>query len=59
MPIFRGETAESLWSQEKLGGLWKVPWTPEHRLACEDLQEQAQGSLISIPGSQAFLEKTN
>lgn len=31
----------------------------ELRLACKDLQEQTQSSLISIPGSQAFLEKTN
>lgn len=33
-----------------------MPWAPEQRLACEDLKEQAQGSLI-IPGSQTFLEK--
>lgn len=29
------------------------------RLALKDLQEQTQSSLISIPESQAFLEKTN
>lgn len=32
---------------------------PESRRACKDLQEQTQTSLISIPESQAFLEKTN
>lgn len=56
MPVFRGRQQRGRGPKRDAGTLRAVPWAPEQRLACKDLKEQAQGSLI-FPGSQTFLEK--